>query len=148
MSRIDFYHLQKQTLEEVLPKLLMKSCSSGKKVVVKIGSEERLEQINSYLWTFQDESFLPHGSKKDGFAEQQPIWLTVQDDNPNGAEFLFLIDGAQTTPDKTTNYERIFNIFDGNAEDKARKLWKEYKTAGFDVFYWQQDNSGKWQQKA
>lgn len=147
MSRIDFYHLQKQTLEEVLPKLLMKSYSSGKKVVVKIGTEERLEQMNSYLWTFQDESFLPHGSKKDGFAEQQPIWLTVQDDNPNSAEFLFLIDGAQTTPDKTTNYERIFNIFDGNAEDKARKLWKEYKTAGFDVFYWQQDNSGKWQQK-
>lgn len=147
MSRIDFYHLQKQTLEEVLPKLLMKSCSSGKKVVVKIGTEERLEQMNSYLWTFQDESFLPHGSKKDGFAEQQPIWLTVQDDNPNAAEFLFLIDGAQTTPDKTTNYERIFNIFDGNAEDKARKLWKEYKTAGFDVFYWQQDDSGKWQQK-
>lgn len=147
MSRIDFYHLQKQTLEEVLPKLLMKSCSSGKKVVVKIGTEERLEQMNSYLWTFQDESFLPHGSKKDGFAEQQPIWLTLQDDNPNAAEFLFLIDGAQTTPDKTANYERIFNIFDGNAEDKARKLWKEYKTAGFDVFYWQQDNSGKWQQK-
>lgn len=147
MSRIDFYHLQKQTLEEVLPKLLMKSCSSGKKVVVKIGTEERLEQMNSYLWTFQDESFLPHGSKKDGFAEQQPIWLTLQDDNPNAAEFLFLIDGAQTTPDKTTNYERIFNIFDGNAEDKARKLWKEYKTAGFDVFYWQQDDSGKWQQK-
>ena len=148
MSRIDFYHLQKQTLEEVLPKLLMKSCSSGKKVVVKIGTEERLEQMNSYLWTFQDESFLPHGSKKDGFAEQQPIWLTLQDDNPNAAEFLFLIDGAQAIPDKTANYERIFNIFDGNAEDKARKLWKEYKTAGFDVFYWQQDNSGKWQQKA
>ena len=147
MSRIDFYHLQKQTLEEVLPKLLMKSCSSGKKVVVKIGTEERLEQMNSYLWTFQDESFLPHGSKKDGFAEQQPIWLTLQDDNPNAAEFLFLIDGAQAIPDKTANYERIFNIFDGNAEDKARKLWKEYKTAGFDVFYWQQDNSGKWQQK-
>ena len=113
MSRIDFYHLQKQTLEEVLPKLLMKSCSSGKKVVVKIGTEERLEQMNSYLWTFQDESFLPHGSKKDGFAEQQPIWLTLQDDNPNAAEFLFLIDGAQAIPDKTANYERIFNIFDG-----------------------------------
>ena len=91
MSRIDFYHLQKQTLEEVLPKLLMKSYSSGKKVVIKIGTEERLEQMNSYLWTFQDESFLPHGSKKDGFAEQQPIWLTLQDDNPNAAEFLFLI---------------------------------------------------------
>jgi len=148
MSRIDFYHLQKQTLDEVLPKLLMKSYSSGKRAVVKIGTEERLEQINSYLWTFQDESFLPHGSKKDGFAEQQPIWLTTQDDNPNAAEFLFLTEGASAAPDKTTEYERIFNIFDGNAESKARELWKEYKNAGFEVFYWQQDDNGKWQQKA
>lgn len=151
MSRIDFYHLQKQSLDEVLPKLLMKSYSSGKKAVVKIGKEDKLEQINSYLWTFQDESFLPHGSKKDGFAEQQPIWLTLLDDNPNHADFLFLTEGAEIGLDKIADYERIFNIFDGNSEEallQARRLWKEYKSAGCDVFYWQQDSNGKWEQKA
>ena len=151
MSRIDFYHLQKQTLDEVLPKLLVKVYASGKRAVVKIGKEERVEQINSYLWTFQDESFLPHGSKKDGFAAEQPIWLTSQKDNPNKAQFLFLTEGAECDEAELASYERIFNIFDGNSEQaltQARDLWKKYKSNGCEVFYWQQTDSGKWEQKA
>lgn len=151
MSRIDFYHLQKQSLDEVLPKLLLKAYSAGKRCVVKIGREETVETINSRLWTFQDESFLPHGSKKDGFAEQQPIWLTSQNDNPNHAEFLFLTDGAECSVEELSGYERIFNIFDGNSEqalEQARRLWKEYKSGDCEVMYWQQNNSGKWEQKA
>ena len=94
MAQIDFYHLQKQTLEAVLPKLLGKAYGTGKKIKVKIGNPERVEFINSILWTYEDESFLPHGSKKDGSAEEQPIWLTAGEDNPNSAEFLL----AKTIP--------------------------------------------------
>ena len=61
-------------------------------------------------------SFLPHGSKKDGFGEDQPIWISAGDDAPNQAVFLFLVDGAAVTPDVLSQYERVFNIFDGNSE--------------------------------
>lgn len=151
MSRIDFYHLQKQSLLEVLPKLLLKAYVGGKKVVVKVGKSEFLDEINAFLWTFQDDSFLPHGSKKDGFAADQPIWLTSEDDNPNKAEFLFLCKGAAVLPEKISEYERVFNIFDGNSAEaltQARKMWKDCKTSGYEVFYWQQNNNGKWEQKA
>ena len=76
MSRVDFYHLQNQTLENVLPKLLEKAYETGKKVKIKVGNEERVEFINTFLWTFNDQSFIPHGSRKDGFGEMQPIWLS------------------------------------------------------------------------
>lgn len=151
MSRVDFYHLQKQTLENVLPVLLQKVYSGDKHAVVRIGNPDRTDEINSYLWTYQDASFLPHGSKKDGFAEQQPIWLTNEKDNPNHAECLFLIEGAEAQTDELSSYERIFNIFDGNSETaltQARNLWKLYKSAGVEVFYWQQNATGKWEQKA
>ena len=151
MSRVDFYHLQKQTLEEVLPKLLLKAYSTGKNIVVKIGTPERVDFINTELWTFSDDSFLPHGSKKDGFASQQPIWLTDEDDNPNEAAFLFLTDGAETDAAKAAEYERVFNIFDGNSEEalaQARNLWKKFRDAGNEVYYWQQTEKGVWKQKA
>lgn len=151
MSRVDFYHLQKQSLEDVLPKLLLKVYSSGKKAVVRIGTPERVEHLNTQLWIFQDESFLPHGSKKDGFAIQQPIWLTSDNDNPNQAEYLFVVDGAEAEVAELSNYERVFNIFDGLSEaalHQARILWKNYKNAGFEVYYWQQSDNGKWEQKA
>ena len=151
MTRVDFYHLQQKTLDEVLPKLLQKAYSTGKRIKVKIGTEERVEFINSLLWTYDDESFLPHGSKKDGFADQQPIWLSADIENPNTALFLFLVDGAEENAETLTQYERVFNIFDGNSAEavqQARRLWKEYKNSGYEVYYWQQDNAGKWIQKA
>lgn len=151
MTRVDFYHLQQKTLDEVLPKLLQKAYSTGKRIKVKIGTEERVEFINSLLWTYNDESFLPHGFKKDGFADQQPIWLSADIENPNTALFLFLVDGAEENAETLTQYERVFNIFDGNSAEavqQARRLWKEYKNSGCEVYYWQQDNAGKWIQKA
>lgn len=150
MSRFDFYHLQNQTLEDVLPKLIEKAYETGKKIKVKIGTEERVEFINTLLWTYNDEAFIPHGSKKDGSAAEQPVWLTNEDNNPNDATMLFLVDGAVASLEEAKNYERIFNIFDGNVQtalEQARSFWKELKTAEQELYYWQQSSSGSWQQK-
>ena len=150
MSRVDFYHLQKQSLEEVLPKLLEKAYSSGNKIKVKVGTEARVDFLNSLLWTYNDESFLPHGSKKDGAAELQPIWLSDGDDNQNGATMLFLTDDAIPSDGDTETYARIFNIFDGNnpaALQNARNLWKKLRGSGAELHYWQQDSDGRWAEK-
>lgn len=150
MSRIDFYHLKRQTLEEVLPKLLQKAYATGNRIMLKL-PPEKVEEINTFLWTYNDESFLPHGSKKDGFADEQPIWLTDGDNNANNAQFLFLACGAQSSVEQSGAFERVFNVFDGNDEsalEQARQQWKTYKDAGFDVHYWQQTEAGVWEQKA
>lgn len=151
MSRIDFYHLQKQSLDQVLPKLVEKAYATGSKIKIKIGNEARIEFINSLLWTYNDEAFIPHGSKKDGFAKEQPIWLSSEDDNPNQAQMLFLIDGAKLDLQQAENFERIFNIFDGNDEislQQAREFWKEISNAGLEKNYFQQDDTGRWNKKA
>lgn len=150
MTRIDFYHLQKNTLEDVLPKLLEKAYGTHQSIKVKVGNEERVEFLNTHLWTYQDESFLPHGSKKDGSAAEQPIFLSETDDNPNNASLLFLVDGARADSDHLLTFVRVFNIFDGNnpeSLDAARAYWKLLKSAGFELHYWQQDNQGSWHEK-
>ena len=150
MTRVDFYHLQKGNIEDALPKLLEKAYSTGKKILVKIGNEERVEFINTHLWAYDEQSFLPHGSKKDGNANMQPIWLTSQDDNPNDATILFLTDGAKIAFDKLSSFERILNIFDGNNQDAlawSREFWKDIKSQEMECFYWQQDDKGSWHQK-
>lgn len=150
MTRLDFYHLQASDLEHTLPVLLEKAYALDKKIVVKIGTSERVAYLNTLLWTYEDESFLPHGAKADGNAELQPIWLTDGNDNPNRAEMLFLVDGADYNVADLNNFERVFYIFDGNNADmltKARDFWKSAKGEGVDCFYWQQNEQGKWQQK-
>ena len=66
MTKIRFYHLQKSPLERVLPQLLEKVLAKGDRAVVMAGSEERVEALNTLLWTYAQQSFLPHGSTRDG----------------------------------------------------------------------------------
>jgi len=94
VTEIRFYHLQRKTLEDALPQILEKVLERGWRAVVMAASEERVEALNLHLWTYRDHSFLPHGSARDGNAEHQPVWLTIEDENPNGSNVLILTDGA------------------------------------------------------
>lgn len=150
MTRVDFYHLQRTPLEQVLPKLCEKAYATGKRIKVLLGTEERVEFINSLLWTYDEESFLPHGCKKDGFAEDQPIFISATEQNENDAVLLILADGAMPPAEMLGSYERILNIFDGNDEDalnKARTYWKEIKALYGEIHYWQQNANGSFEQK-
>lgn len=150
MSRIDFYHLQKSSLDEALPKLVLKAYETGKKIKIKVGNDLRVDFINSLLWTFDDESFVPHGTKKDGFAEMQPVYLSAEDDLPNEAVFLFLVEAADINLDNAVKFERIFYIFAGNNENeliKARTVWKAFSDSDFERHYWQQNAEAKWEEK-
>lgn len=149
MSEIRFYHLQKRALEDVLPQILGIALQRGMRGVIMTGSAERMDTLNTHLWTFQKDSFLPHGSADDEFAELQPIYLTTQDENPNNADLLILTDGA--TSDKVADYALTCEIFDGNDETavaEARDRWTTYKDQGHDLTYYQQNDAGKWEQKA
>ncbi len=149
MTDISFYHLQRQPLERALPKLLERVVASSMKALVLADNEERVGMLNSTLWTYDQDSFLPHGSGKDGDAELQPIYLTVEEDNPNRANVLVLVDGGQHKD--LAHFDRCLDMFDGNDQDavaQARTRWKAYQDAGHEVTYWQQNDAGKWEKKA
>jgi DNA polymerase III subunit chi len=149
MTEVLFYHLTRQPLDKVLPGLLEKTLESGWRAVVQAGSGERVDALDALLWTYADDSFLPHGTARDGMADQQPVFLTIKDENPNGATVRFLVDGAEA-PD-LADYTRAVYIFDGRDEAalaQARAEWKRIKGAGHAVTYWQQNDNGRWEKKA
>lgn len=149
MAQIGFYHLLKLPLEQALPRLLEKALAAGHKTVVMAGSAERVEHLNALLWTYADEAWLPHGSAKDGEADLQPIWLTDQEENPNGATVLVVCDGA--APAELGGFNRCLDLFDGNdgeAVQAARQRWKAWKEAGHELVYYQQTERGGWEEKA
>jgi DNA polymerase-3 subunit chi len=150
MTEIFFYHLKGQTPERVLPALLQKSLERGWRVAVQAASDERMEALDAHLWTFRDDAFLPHATWRDAAAAEQPILLTVNDDNPNGAVVRFLVEGA-SMPRDAAAYERVVVLFDGDDPEAlaaARACWTEAKSSGFDVAYWQADANGRWQRQA
>ncbi len=149
MTEVLFYHLKGQTPEQVLPALLQKSLERGWRVVVQASSDERVEALDAHLWTWRDDSFLPHGTSRDPTAAEQPIVLTASEDNPNGAAVRFLVDGTDL-PQNTSGYDRIVMLFDGDdpdAVEAARARWSRAKADGAQVTYWRADENGRWQRQ-
>jgi DNA polymerase III subunit chi len=145
-----FYHLQGRGLESALPALLERSLERGWRVVVQSGSEERVAALDALLWTYRDDSFLPHGVAADRDAAGHPILLTAGDERSNGASVRFLIDGAGL-PEDAESYERLVLMFDGGDEGAvaaARAQWREAQERGLSATYWQQNSQGRWEQKA
>jgi DNA polymerase-3 subunit chi len=149
MTEVLFYHLQNMSLEKVLPPLLEKTFERGWRAVVHTTSEERADALDAHLWSYRDDSFLPHATWRIEDASEQPIILTVDGRNPNRATVRFLIDSA-SLPDSPDTYERLVLIFDGDdsvALDAARAVWTECKSRGFEATYWQPDETGRWQRR-
>lgn len=153
MSEVLFYHLERQTLEQALPLLLEATLKRGWKAVVQAGSAERVKALDAHLWTYKDDAFLAHAAKGDArFADSvtaQPIWLTYEDETPNEANVLFLVDGAERTA--IDGFQRTVFMFDGRDEEslaRARQQWSGLKDSGHALTYWQQSPEGKWEQKA
>lgn len=150
MTEVLFYHLEAQPIERVLPVLLEKSLERGWRVVVHSTSEERVDALDAHLWTFREDSFLPHGTFREQTVADQPVLLTVSDHNPNGATVRFLLDRAPM-PEDAGQYDRLVLLFDGNDDDavaEARVRWQAAKVRGFAVTYWQADHNGRWQRRA
>jgi DNA polymerase-3 subunit chi len=148
LSEIGFYHLLLTPLERALPRLLERARSQGHRVVLRAPSAERVEHLNSVLWTYEEAAFLPHGSVRDGNPAMQPIWLTHRDENPNGATMLVLVDGHEA--DDLTAFSRCADLFDGNdaeAVEAARGRWRRARDAGHSLAYWRQTASG-WERQA
>lgn len=150
MAEVLFYHLQRQPLEAVLPTLIERSLERGWRIAVQATTEERLAALDDHLWTYAEDSFLPHGTDRESDAADQPVVLTLSEVNRNGASIRFLVEGAPVPPDADA-YQRMVILFDGNDQDAllyARDQWRSVKTAGHDATYWQQDARGKWAKKA
>jgi len=154
MAELLFYHLERRTLEDVLPGLLERTRERDWRAVVRVGSAERMETLDTHLWTYSEQSFLAHGTAAEGQPSRQPIYLTTEDENPNSAQVLFLVAGAQISdwsPSWLTGFSRIVLMFDGReteAVDYARLAWRSGKEAGHEVTYWKESPSGKWEKQA
>lgn len=149
MTEVWFYHLERSTLDEVLPELLEKTLARGWRALVRAGTAERLAALDTHLWTYRDNSFLPHGPEGEDHPERQPILLTTGEARPNDAEVIFLVDGAAAPP--LEPYLRCVDVFDGrdpSAVEAARARWRAARAAGHGVTYWQQGAGGRWEKKA
>ncbi len=153
VSEVRFYHLVSRPLEAVLPVMLERALERGWRSVVRGAEPARLEALDHHLWTYRDESFLPHGlaGTATGSPEEHPIWLTAGEEMPGERAALFLIDGAAADWAALPELETVALLFDGTdpgAVEAARGHWRAVVAAGRRAVYWAEEPGGGWTRKA
>jgi DNA polymerase III subunit chi len=149
MADIWFYHLERESAEKVLPSLLARGLERDLRMVVQTVDPARVKEISHVLWAHEDVAFLPHGIPGEPDPEEQPIYLTASDDNPNAATFRFFVDGA--APSTLQGLVRACILFNGNDEvalQQARALWKRFKAESHVIVYQKRDDTGRWVDQA
>ena len=151
MTETLFYHLERRSLEDVLPGLVGKSLERGWRAAIKTDSSERSDALDTLLWTYDDQSFLAHAQLGDGDAAEQPVLITVEEGNPNSAQIVFYVGGAMPSDwEQLNDLARVVLLFDGRDEAalaNARGAWKDARGAGHDVTYWKETPNGKFEKQ-
>lgn len=151
MTEIRFYHMERSQLENTLPMLLTKALERNHRILIKTPNPQQSKKLNDWLWTFDANSFLPHGMAADDFAQEQPILISdsENDNTPNAADVLILTEGQ--VADNLKDFALVCEMLDGrdpSQVEAARTRWKSYKNQEFEVTYWQQSAEGRWEKKA
>ena len=150
MAEVLFYHLTATPLDRTLPDLLEKSLARGWRVLLRCGTQDGLAALDRALWSYRDDSFLPHGPATAADPERQPVLLTLGAENANAAEVLMLVVGATATVAEMSGFLRVCLLFDGGdaaAVEAARARWREVTAAGLAAVYWAQEDA-RWVRKA
>ena len=147
MAEIWFYHLERESTEQVLPLLLRRGLEKGLRLSVETTSLDRVKDWSIKLWSTEDTSFLAHGFEGEPSSCVQPIWLASGPENSNGSTFRFYVDGAQ--PQTSIAFDRASVLFNGKDEretELARALWKSARSQGLTTRYQRQDETGQWRE--
>ena len=131
----------------MLPDLLEAALGEGQRVVVQTADAAARDALNERLWTYREDSFLPHGGPGDGDPATQPIFLTETDETPNGARLRVLLAPADAPRFVGDAVERVIVLFEARDEAAmaaARAAWKALRDAGAATSYWREGDEGNW----
>jgi DNA polymerase-3 subunit chi len=150
VTQIIFYSTAPLQVEKTLFALLEKSLEKGNKSLLLFKDKEKCLSINEQLWTYKQNSFLPHISEDDQIYDNidVPVYLSTKNENPFRAELLFSIDGF--LPDNIEHFERVIIIIDVNDEllnEKYKNYYLDINKNFEDIVFYKSDDNGKWIEK-
>ncbi|GAB4361861.1 MAG: DNA polymerase III subunit chi [Gammaproteobacteria bacterium] len=134
MTRIDFYVLPENGSggpEQLTCRLAEKAYSRGHRIFIHARDRDQAQQLDDLLWTYRQESFLPHALCGDELADESPIQIG-HDTEPSGhCDVLINLSGE--VPGFFSRFERVAELVgsDPGARERSREAFRFYKDRGY-----------------
>lgn len=134
MTEVDFYILASkdpQARTRFACRLTDKAYRLGHRVYIHTGSAEQTRQLDDLLWSFQQNSFIPHEVYRADGDNRPPVQLG-HDSEPD-ASHAVLINLAPEVPLFFSRFERVAELVNGeeSVRRQSRQRYSFYKERGY-----------------
>ena len=138
MTRIDFYSLKEQSSGDrflLACRLVERIHAAGHRVYIQVPEPEQARHLDRLLWTFKQQSFLPHGLAEDADQELTPILINHKDDP--GDESQVLINLTLEVPSFFGSFDRLCELIDKDltVRDAGRQRYAYYRDRGYPLHH-------------
>ena len=127
MSKVDFYILKSSGnsyRNRFACRLTEKAFRLNYSILIKTPNQKVSNEIDTLLWTFKHESFLPHEIADDNTSKtESPITVSHSKNNPIAADLL--INLSEAIPKEHKKFSRIAEI--------SRQRYIEYRETGHTI---------------
>jgi DNA polymerase III subunit chi len=147
-TTVRFYQLGLSSLEAAVTGILSKAYQKGVKTTLLTPGPDPSRYWDSLLWRNPVDSFLPHGIGSGPDPEKQPILITEQPDDTNGATLIVLV--TPRIVESPKQYDMVIDFVDGSSPKAladSRNRYKQYRDQGCKLEYWIQNPDKKWSLK-
>lgn len=138
MTRIDFYTVKKQSGGDrflLACRLVERIRGTGHRIYIQAPDRDQARHLDRLLWTFKQQSFLPHGLANDSDRELTPILIGF--DGDPGEENQVLINLSLEVPAFFGSFERLCELVDQDStvRDAGRKRYVYYRDRGYPLHH-------------
>ncbi len=130
MTRIDFYQLnpERHSYDQVVCQLCQKAYDSQQHTLVLTQSPQQSQHLDQRLWTFRDDSFLPHDCEE---VEGLVTPILIHDNPEPRGDRPLLINLSAAVPVYFAQFERVIELVTEDNKAQARQNYSYYKERGY-----------------
>lgn len=136
MTQIDFYILTDNARADrfhLACRLVEKAWNAGHRVCINTESEQDAAHIDTLLWTFNDQNFIPHDPIDKALPDITPVTIAVKLQTTE--EHDILINLASAIPECFSQFERLLEPVDKDETNRAasRDRYRYYRDCGYTI---------------
>ena len=134
MTKIDFYVVAPQAQGSrflLASRVADKARKAGHRVVIHTASDEEARHMDRMLWTFNEQSFIPHARLGEGDPALNPI--LIGDASKSHDEHDVLINLGTEVPTFFSRFERLAECVDNDQtiRNASRERYRFYRDRGY-----------------
>jgi DNA polymerase III subunit chi len=128
---LDSGDLDRAALSLAMARFINARVSDGRRVALRVSDDRKAARWDQFLWTWDDQSFLPHSVLGAQWPADEPV--TVATRLPPATPDMILICLDEVPLGDLDGYDDVYELVDRNTDEgveRARERWSAWKATG------------------